>query len=163
MNATQSIELYTILFYVSLTVAALGLASAVGLFFLLDIPTVFALMTGRAKRQTIERISKESESGKLRKQEEIRQMLDQTSGNLKKKRQTSIHPEEQNTTSLEMEERNTTVLSQEEVNTTVLCETNDVQGGMSDGMTAQLTKQPVQVGRFEITEATVLIHTNEEI
>lgn len=170
MNATQSIELYTILFYVSMTVAIVGLVAAVGLFFLLDIPTVFALMTGRARRKTIERIAHSSNSGQLRKREDAQRMLDQTkatSDNLKRGRgadtpteRQSASPGEQETELLREDEQSMTLLK-----TAIGQETAEraAQDDADDGLTTKLSKQPVKLGKFELTETTVLIHTDESI
>ena len=57
MNAVEMISLYGNLFYVSLAIAVVGLGLAVFFFFYFDIPTVHALMTGKAKEETIRRIN----------------------------------------------------------------------------------------------------------
>lgn len=58
MDTSQLIEIYSICFYIFLGIAILGFALAVFFFFFFDIPTVFALMTGRAQKKTIERMEK---------------------------------------------------------------------------------------------------------
>ena len=84
MESTQTMELFNTLFYVSLTIAILGLIAAVSLFFLFDIPTVFALMTGRAKKKTIERMISQSGKGESLRKERAATVLAnaETSGNL---------------------------------------------------------------------------------
>lgn len=67
MNAENSINLFSNLIYVSAAVAILGLGLAIFFFFYFKIPTVFAFLTGRAKREMIEAMSEEhAKSGKLR-------------------------------------------------------------------------------------------------
>lgn len=60
MDTAQLIEVYSIGFYVCLGITILGFALAIFFFLFFDIPTVFALMTGRAQKKTIERIEKRS-------------------------------------------------------------------------------------------------------
>lgn len=85
MEATQQISLYSNLFYFSLTIAILGFLMAVFFFFFFDIPTVFALMTGKARKKTVQKIQK----GALSREEA--KVIDfisddlKTSGNLKPK------------------------------------------------------------------------------
>lgn len=64
MNAAESIRLYSSLFYVCLAVAIAGLLLAVILFFVLDIRSVFSLMTGRAKRKGTQRDVKRERAGR---------------------------------------------------------------------------------------------------
>lgn len=67
MAAMERISLFGTLFYVSLGLAVLGLGLAVFFFFFFDIPSVFALMTGRAKQQTIQRMAEQNaRTGNLR-------------------------------------------------------------------------------------------------
>lgn len=67
MNAVQQISLYSTLFYVFLGIAILGLAVAVFLFFYFDIPSVYALMTGKARRETISKMEEQhAKTGNLR-------------------------------------------------------------------------------------------------
>lgn len=199
MNASDAMELYGTLFYVFMTVAILALILAVILFFVLDIPTVFALLTGRAKQKTIERIAKENQSGQHKKRDTNSQtlkQLEQTSGNLKKS-MTEVLPISEDLTeetglltaneetSLLNETGETSVLN-EAGETAVLndgaetlLQQNDMpetsilkDSGMTPafteyGATEELKNPPapsaVPVGRFEITESTILIHTNENI
>lgn len=59
-NATELISRLNALFYVSLGVAILGLVLAVVIFFLFDIPTVFALRTGKRQKQAVEKLNRRS-------------------------------------------------------------------------------------------------------
>lgn len=63
----NSISLFHTLFYVSAAVAAMGLALAVFFFFYFDIPTVRAMMTGRARQETVRRMAEQNaHTGRLR-------------------------------------------------------------------------------------------------
>lgn len=67
MNAAEQISLYENLVYVSLVVAIVGLGFAIFFFFYFKIPVVFALMTGSAKRETLQRMEQQNaKTGKLR-------------------------------------------------------------------------------------------------
>lgn len=179
MNATQAMELYNTLFYVCMTVAIIGLVAAAALFFALDIPTVFALLTGRAKRKTVERIAKDSQAGKTHRKKSTSQTLSQvqTSGNLKKPvtEELPISEDIAEETSLlnESAEEETSLLS-EVAETDVLTAAqstapNMTRAGFEEeiGSTEQLKsekkKQTVQTGLFEITESIIEIHTQEII
>lgn len=180
MNATQAMELYNTLFYVCMTVAILGLVAAAALFFALDIPTVFALLTGRAKRKTVERIAKDSRAGKVHRKKNTSQTLlqVQTSGDLKKPMTEELPISEDITeeeTSLlnESAEEETSLLS-EVAETGVLTAAQSTASNMTRaifeeeiGSTEQLKsekkKQTVQTGLFEITESIIEIHTQEII
>ena len=63
MGAEQSITLYTIGMYACLAIMVIGFGLAVLFFFRFRIPQVFALMTGRVERKSIEKMQK---SGVLR-------------------------------------------------------------------------------------------------
>lgn len=56
MNAQSMIAAYNTGFTVCLVITVLAVASAVFLFFKFDIRTIFAIRTGRAERQTIEKL-----------------------------------------------------------------------------------------------------------
>ena len=67
MEAIQMISLYNTLFFVSLGLTALSLGLGVFFFFYFDIPTIHAFLTGKAKKETIERMAEQnSRTGKLR-------------------------------------------------------------------------------------------------
>lgn len=97
-------------------------------------------------------------------------MLDQTkatSDNLKRGRgadtpteRQSASPGEQETELLREDEQSTTLLK-----TAIGQETAEraAQDDADDGLTTKLSKQPVKLGKFELTETTVLIHTDESI
>lgn len=56
MSAQEAIGLFSICFYVSLAVMAVGFGFAAFAFFRYRIPQVFALMTGKAQRKTVEKM-----------------------------------------------------------------------------------------------------------
>ena len=67
MDAVENITLFQNLIYISYAVLALGLGLAIFFFFYFKIPDVFMMMTGRAKKETVQRISEENfKTGKLR-------------------------------------------------------------------------------------------------
>lgn len=67
MNAVEQISLFNTLFYVSMGLAIAGLALAVFFFFYFDIPRVYAMMTGKAKRDTIRKMEEQNAmTGRLR-------------------------------------------------------------------------------------------------
>lgn len=68
MSPEQSITLFSTGFYIFLAIAVIGFGLAVFFFFRFRIPLVYALMTGKAQKKTIEKMQK---SGQLRSQEEI--------------------------------------------------------------------------------------------
>lgn len=186
MDAAAAIELYRTLFYVCMAVAIMGLLAAVALFFLLDIPTVFALMTGRARRKTVEQIAQESKAGQIHnhKKKSASHILAQTdavsedlsvnlSGTLEQSEEllpdTALLKEEESETTLLSEkpaatsERNGPEKKQKSEKPERQQETMSLQE-MESGATEQLKKTPnrvVQIGKFEITESTVIIHTEE--
>jgi hypothetical protein len=67
MDTLQTIELCQNLFYVFAGVAAVGLVLAVYLFFKFDIPYTYSMLTGKARKRTIEQMEKQKfQTGRLR-------------------------------------------------------------------------------------------------
>lgn len=205
MEALQNISLFQNLIYVSYALMALGLGLAIFFFFYFKIPDVFMMMTGRAKKETVQRIAEENfKTGKLR----MGPVTGPTkrSGNLKSgglKCHTgsiaAVHissdtgpvtePQADNTTILAEQTPETDVLSQGS-ETTVLSEqiqetsvlshggfetaplNHSVPGNevltaeeelpASYGETSILSQTAPQI-RFEITENTLVIHTDEKV
>ena len=185
----DAIELYGTLFYISMAVAAVGLGLAVFFFFYFDIPTVHALMTGKAKEETIRRMAEQNaKTGNLRKQHIYtgptgRTGKTKSTGNTGPLTQNVAQPPAQKapapgqTDSLAVPERyETSVLQTPAQETTVL--RDDVaqtqllrQENMDAGATAVLSNAPAytpapQVSggfRFVVTESTMVIHTDEII
>lgn len=172
MTAEVQIELFTALFYVCLAIAIIGLGLAVLFFFIFDIPSVYALITGKAKRQTVERMAvQNSKTGRLQQAP--------TSGNIR-----STGPVVQNPAPATAYEQtaqldtaaDTSILSEQAAETSVLSS----QAGETSVLSAQAGETSVlsrnnQSGaaerkvnaasgiRFEITEDTLVIHTAEII
>lgn len=66
-NALSRIELYNTLFFVFTSFAAVSFVVTVVLFIRFDIPEVYALLTGKARRKSIERMERRAaQTGKLR-------------------------------------------------------------------------------------------------
>ena len=67
MSAVEQISLYNTLFYVFAGIAALGLSLSVFFFIYFDIPAVYAMITGKAKRDTIRKMEEaNAATGKVR-------------------------------------------------------------------------------------------------
>ncbi len=173
MDAVQQIELYTNLFYASAVLAGLGLAMAIFFFFYFDIRTVYALMTGKAKEETIRRMAeKNARTGNLR----STGMTGQT-GAVTSDRPMIQHPApspaamqqtmplsqaqpEYHTAVLDMAAPETSVLQEEEQQTMVLGAA--APAAVSADTVATEMLKPISFG-FRVTESVMLIHTKELI
>lgn len=151
MEAMKNISLYQNLIYASYAIMALGLGLSIFFFFYFKIPDVFRIMTGRAKRETIQRISEENfKTGKLR--------IDPVSGAAKHSEKLRAHTgsiaavhitadaPEPETAILEQPQKESSVLLQQEPETTVLQQ-----------------EEPVCNIRFDMVETTIVIHTEETV
>lgn len=177
MDAVARISLYGTLFYVFLGIAVLGLALAVFFFVRFDIPTVRAMMTGRAKRKTVEKMQEQNaKTGNLRYRYPGHTGDTGKSGRTGKSGPTKdkpriTHPEtppqppqqeERPETSVLNQEQNTTVLQPDLTATTVLGAPPPAD--FEPGETTRLTPPPAPVNiRFQLTETTLVIHTDEVI
>lgn len=66
-NALNRIELFNNLFYIFAGIAAVSFILAVFMFFHFDIPAIYAMLTGKARRRTIEEMNKRNaQTGKMR-------------------------------------------------------------------------------------------------
>lgn len=166
MDAVEKMELFGNLVYVSIAIAVIGFGLAVLFFFLFDIRDLYAWKTGKAKRSTIERMTEQNnKTGRLH----------ATTG------KTGNNPApvryESNVSTAEMQPKaqmlnsniNETVDMRRDNETTVLhsfaAETT-VLNSQDQGDTTILTEAPKQAEpaiRFEITESTLVIHTDEFI
>ena len=164
MGETSNMELFQNLFYVSTAVAIMGLGLSVFFFFYFDIRNVYALMTGKAKRQTIERMAEQNaKTGHLR----------STTANIRDTQTPRIqHPSKPVTaevqpmaqmsreqfcdeTTILSDCNETTVLKQEPSNIDDVCE----EAGAT---TILAPSNPIQSDiRFDITESTMVINTDE--
>lgn len=181
MDATAQISLYTTLFYVSLGIAVLGLALAVFFFFYFDIPAVFAMMTGKARKETIRRMEeKNAETGSLRFEYPSSGSLGKsgrTGGKTGRTGETgrtgpvqtgsAVPTEHSAQIPAQLERAETSVLRQAATETTILRE----EAGQTVILgTARQTQPepprpepPKPVIPFRMTETTVVIHTDEII
>lgn len=165
MSAIELIALYKRLFYVSLGVAILGLVLAVFFFFFFDIRTVYALMTGKAKEKTVRRMAEQNaKTGNLRNQH-IHTGPTGKTGKTGVKREVVPPPKQPEGQSAgaangqtEQAVSETTVLQPEAAQTTVLQDNDQV------GQTSILEKPETKGSyRFDVTENTLVIHTDEII
>lgn len=166
MTAENQIALYGGLFYLCLAIAIIGIGLAVFFFFFFDIRSVHELMTGKAKRKTIERMAEQnSKTGRL--------YQNPLSGNMKSENlaaQATVAKANMDTESIGTASQ-TTVLHPDEAATSILTEpapqpAAPVQRSMAAGMTAPLnpaSQSNVPAIRFDITERTLVIHTKEII
>ena len=184
MSAAQQMDLFQTLMYVSMAIAVVGLGLAVFFFFYFDIRSVHALMSGKAKRDTIERMAEQhSKTGHLRMDSGSLHSGGLTSGNLKPYTGSLIQNPSQVTTAdirptdelpEQPEEREETVVLNEAEQTTVLnaaplTEEDDVFAGETRILSAPARPEPEvkpacvpdPAFRFDITESTLVIHTNE--
>lgn len=178
MDATAQISLYTTLFYVSLGITVVGLALAVFFFFYFDIPTVFAMMTGKARKETIRRMEEQNaKTGNLRFEYPVGNSgrTGRTGGKTGRTGETGrtvappaggTPPRENRAASqipTQPEWPETSVLQQPTMETTIL-------GGAGEeteflGAAEQVqpeTRQPQNMS-FRMTETTIVIHTDEII
>lgn len=205
MNAVEMISLYGNLFYVSMAIAVVGLGLSVFFFFYFDIPTVYALMTGKAKEDTIRRMAEQNaktgtlknqyihtgptgKTGKNGNSGPMTQNVARSAPQPVADGQTAplAAPEQNETTILQTATQETTVLGGAVEETMVLGgasadtmvlnaqgpETQVLGYGSEDaGATAVLSASAYapQYGqmsnsfRFDVTESTLVIHTNEII
>lgn len=140
MDAIQLIELYDTMFYVFMGIAILGFVLAVFSFFYFDIPGIYAMETGRAREATIRRMAEQNaRTGKLRADYGSTGKTAQTGG---KPQAADLKNGETARLSPAPEEAETTILQAESEETTILQQKSF---------------------RFEITENTIVIHTDEMI
>ena len=177
MEAVNQIQLYSVLFYISLAVTLVGLGLAVFFFFYFDIRNVRAIMTGSAKQKEIEKLNKRNAmTGKLT--TDSLNMSGHLTG------QTGpIGPVIQNPAPANSGASETTVLApdSETTETTILtpdsgsaetsvlspddeCPTA-ILGAAETGhpAAAAAPQQPAPRIRFEVTQSVMEIHTNEYI
>lgn len=152
MTAQTQIELFGALFYVCMVIAIIGLGLAVLFFFVFDIPGVYALMTGKAKRQTVERMAEQnSRTGRLY-QVPISENIHGAGPVVQNPIAATIN---ENTAQLDVV-ADTSILSEQIAETSVLSRRNS-----SVREERQINAAPGI--HFEITEDTLVIHTTEII
>lgn len=173
MDAYEKMNLFQNLFYVAAAVAGLGLGLAIFFFFFFDIRTVFAFLTGSAKRKTIERMEEQhSRTGRLYHQMGHTGETGRTGNTGKIGANRVVHPtpppqtvETAPIAASALPE--TMVLSGNAAETSVLnADRSDETQVLSSRQTESSAAPTVPVVppiRFELTESTILIHTNEII
>lgn len=163
MDPVKMISLYETLFFVSMGIAILGLALAVFFFIRFDIRTVYLLMTGKAKDETIRRMTEQNaktgnlrysaygKSGSLGGAKAVSGPLSQEfSGEIKESPQVSAPEPVSETTVLGGDAAETSVLVPEDAGATAV-------------LTREAAEPAVPNFRFEVTESTVSVNTNEKI
>ena len=180
MDAAAKMELFQNLFYVSTAIMVIGFGLAIFFFFYFDIRNVRALMTGKAKREVVQRMTEQNaRTGTLR--SPITGSTRDTSAPVVQHPSQVITAEIQPTaktaapeavaeTTLLVNNEETTILRNNE-ETTVLRSNapaavpDPVYVEESCGETTILSAPgpAVPAVRFDITESTMVIHTNEII
>lgn len=178
----MDISLLNTLFYVSMGVAILGFALAVFFFFYFDIPTVYAMMTGKARKETVRRMEEQNaRTGRLRTDHGHSGNIGKTgrfgkTGRTGKVRSAEVaHPEvpvyhAQPTPTAPQERMETSVLSQAAPETNVLAASAAETAVLGHSApAAQPTDQTAILHPaantipFYMTETTLVIHTDEII
>ena len=164
MDAVAQISLYSTLFYVFLALTAIGLILAVFFFFFFDIPTVYAMITGKAKEKTLKRMQeKNAKTGTLRTRNTRRTSASGqlNTGELGNTGRTAAqvadileHAAAPETAVLQPAAAETSVLSSAAV---------PVYANDEMGQTAALKPKAAVNFRFDVTQHVVLIHTDEII
>ncbi len=186
MDAAAKMELFQNLFYVSTAVMVIGFGLAIFFFFFFDIRNVRALMTGKAKREVIDRMTEQhaktgtlraATSGSLRDSSAPRVQhpsqvvtadIQPTAQTVPQVRVAAPAPAPTADTTVLVNSEETTILSNNE-DTTVLSAPNlapaQPDGEALCGETTILSAPgpAVPAVRFDITESTLVIHTNEII
>ncbi len=151
MAALEQISLFGTLFIISAVVAGVALALAVFFFFYFDIPRVYTQLTGKGREATIRRIIEDSaKTGPTRKPTGLTGQMGAHTSNMSM----VVHP----APAAAPPAMETAVLVQETADETSLLTQED------SGATAVLHAPAVPDGYFfQITENTLVIHTDELI
>lgn len=167
MDAVELIQLYETLFYVCAALTVLGFGLAIFFFFFFRIPDVRALMTGKARADTVRRIEEQNAktgtlrtpvpgtSGEIGRSEKIGRTGRTIIENPAPPQSVAAQPVQYNdeTAVLQSNAAETSVLASDE---TVVLHNSDT------AETSLLHRAPADI-RFDITEATIVIHTDEMI
>lgn len=166
MDAVQLISLYSILFYVSMALCILGFVLALVFYFVFDIRKVYTQITGRGKEKLIER-SKKEKSRELQRRDPVPVRSSELySGGITggvTPPAPSAFAEGQESSARAEDEAQTTVLptaAEDEAATTLLPQSEASPD--EAGITTYLAPQS-PIGRFEVFEYVVEIHTDELI
>ena len=186
MDAVELISLYNTLFYVFLGIAVLGLALGIFFFFYFDIPMVYSMITGKSKEKAILRIQKQNaKTGNLRFQYpdhtgDIRTGRTGRTGQSKRQARSERLSKNGNSGKLAKEAAESAVNDQvaqilEQAAETAVLQTQEMETSILQPVAAQSSQESelgqtemLQPGvavnfRFEVTQANVLIHTEEKI
>ncbi len=176
MDAVQQISLYSTLFYVSMALCILGFVLAIVFYFVFDIRKVYTQITGRGKEKLMERSKKEKSRELQRRDAAPLRSSELYTGGITggvtppdasaaaSGGQTEPTEETAQTTVLSEDEAATTLLPQslaEDEGATTMLPQNGSAASES-GVTTYLAPQ-TQLGRFELFEYIVEIHTDELI
>ena len=153
MDELEMINLLNTLFFVSMALAFVGLCMSVFLFFYLDIRTVRLLMSGKGRVKSVRRVEeRHAKTEGLRKDRNLDRSEDTGNRNDGKTEAVAHQQNEPVTGVLQMAVPETSVLNQESAETTFL--------SRNDPAIAE--HAPVNI-RFDLTEMTVVIHSDEII
>lgn len=180
MDAAAKMELFQNLFYVSAAVMVIGFGLAIFFFFFFDIRNVRALMTGKAKRDVIQRMTEQNaRTGSLRgpttgstrdtSAPVIQHPSQVVTADIQPTAQTAAPAYQAETTVLANSEETTILQNNEE--TTVLtahgetpvAPAPEVEESCGETTILSAPAPAAPVIRFDITESTIVIHTNEII
>lgn len=179
MDATVKMELFQNLFYVSTAIMLIGFGLAIFFFFFFDIRNVRALMTGKAKREVIQRMTEQNaRTGSLRgpvtgstRDPSVPMIQHPSQVVTEDIAEQTVPPADQAETTVLANNEETTILTSNE-------ETTILRGSMAEpaaaarpeieegaGETTILSAQShaAPAIRFDVTESTIVIHTNEII
>lgn len=170
MDAVELIQLYETLFYVSAALTVLGFGFAVFFFFFFRIPDVRALMTGKARADTVRRIEEQNaKTGTLRTPVPGTSGEIGRSGRIGRTDRTDrmiIEPPaqpQQNTVQTVQYSEETAVLQSDAADTSVLATDATVVLHRDSAEETTVLRRVPEGFRFDITEATLVIHTDEMI
>lgn len=160
MDAVQLIELYEVLFYVSLVLTVLGLGLAVFFFIYFDIRTAFAMETGKARNDTVRRMMEQNaKTGNLRNIYTGNTGKTGATGRTGSKRITHPAPKAEELSWQAPASVETTVLQPRAMEETTLLQSQTEEAAEETVM----LKRNTSGFRFQLTENTVVIHTDELI
>lgn len=169
------LSFFKIALIICISFATLFVTISVILFFVFDIRTIFNIRTGRAKKRTIDEMSKiNSSTGRLRIDgKTVTSRLDQKdkkrgergeSAKLKKQSQTVSASTENNVTFVNDGGAQTDVLKyQDDMQTSKLNKTGDFQNKPASIKSAHLSDAQIKEIGFSIVKKVILVHTDETI
>ena len=166
MSAFEQIQLFQTLFYVSLGVAVLGLILAVFFFFFFDIRSVYTLLFEKGKADTIRKMAEQNaKTGTLRRYHTGNTGNTGNTGSTGNPDTLPLTKDSASAPQAQTEAAETVVLQPDAAETSVLAAASEATTVLQPAVEAAPRKTPeVKSGiRFEVTENTILIHTDEFI